>query len=577
MTTLLNQKSLWLNQKSLWLNQKSLWLNQKSLWLNTIRPCWQEKYTEFCKKNNIMIKSHQIEGVIWCLQRELALSSLIEEVEEEAKVKEGEKEEGKRRGGVLADEMGMGKTIQMIGVFMLNPVKKTLLIVPPILVNQWSSEIRKFTGHVSTVYYGKDRKKIDLLDPKVMVVITSYETVVRDISSFKEVVWNRIVCDEAHHLRNPKTLIYGAVRDVLLSNDSQNKASLWMITGTPMHHSPKDLASLYYLFGYSLTELSREKGLEIIRSRFLQRKHQENDLPKKQEHTILIEWTEARERDLAKDIHQTIPFLGFSSLDPLEISEPSFWEKKKHPLLVSMIRAKQTCILPKMTEKSYLDTDEVEVDSEQTVPFLAIFDETTTTKLQEIVRLLNSRRENGNGKVIFCHFQLEMAYLLEKLGLDNKETSWVGTWQDYKKIEPSNLGASPILILQIQSGCEGLNLQAHFSEVYFVSPDWNPTLEEQAIARCWRIGQKKPVEVFRFSMNFVDTPERNFQRRSEVQKYRSLFDPLPFDLQNLISSFLPATDSYSLENARKYSMDQYTFVHSEKKRVKINEFLSKIA
>ena len=515
-----------------------------------------------------MIKSHQIDGVIWCLQRELAPSF------------EGKGEENKRRGGVLADEMGMGKTIQMIGVFMLNPQRKTLLIVPPILCEQWFSEIRKFTGHVATIYYGKDRKKIDLTNPKGLVVITSYETVLRDISLFKEVAWNRIVCDEAHHLRNPKTQIYGAVSGLLSFVDGLNKTNLWLITGTPIHHSPKDLYSLYFLFGYSLAEISgekEEKGLAILRSRFLQRRHQETDLPKKQEHRIMVEWTEGQERDLAKDIHQTIPFLGFSPLG----DEYSFWEKKKCPLLVSMIRAKQTCILSKMTEKSFMeDSEENQVEEEQTIPFLATFDQSTTTKLQEIIRLLKSRRENGNGKVIFCHYQLEMAYLLEKLGGDDKW--WVGTWQDYKKIEPSILGASPILILQIQSGCEGLNLQAHFSEVYFVSPDWNPTLEAQAVARCWRIGQKKPVDVFRFSMNFVDSPEHNFQRREEVRKYRSVFDPLPFDLQHYISSFLPVSESIdfskscNLENARKYSMDQYTFIHSERKRVKIQEFLSKI-
>jgi hypothetical protein len=56
------------------------------------------------------------------------------------------------------------------------------------------------------------------------------------------------------------------------------------------------------------------------------------------------------------------------------------------------------------------------------------------------------------------------------------------------------------LVLQIQTGCEGLNLQKDFSEVYFVSPNWNPAIEEQAIARCHRIGQVKPVHVFRFQM-----------------------------------------------------------------------------
>ena len=58
-----------------------------------------------------------------------------------------------------------------------------------------------------------------------------------------------------------------------------------------------------------------------------------------------------------------------------------------------------------------------------------------------------------------------------------------------------------MLILQIQTGCEGLNLQENYSEIYFVSPHWNPAVEEQAIARCHRIGQKKEVVVNRFEMS----------------------------------------------------------------------------
>jgi len=57
-----------------------------------------------------------------------------------------------------------------------------------------------------------------------------------------------------------------------------------------------------------------------------------------------------------------------------------------------------------------------------------------------------------------------------------------------------------VLILQIQTGCEGLNLQENYSEIYFVTPHWNPAVEDQAIARCHRIGQTKPVSVFRFEM-----------------------------------------------------------------------------
>jgi DNA repair protein RAD5 len=62
-----------------------------------------------------------------------------------------------------------------------------------------------------------------------------------------------------------------------------------------------------------------------------------------------------------------------------------------------------------------------------------------------------------------------------------------------------------VLILQIQTGCEGLNLQEKYSEIYFVSPHWNPAVEEQAIARCHRIGQTKSVFVKRFVMgDFVE-------------------------------------------------------------------------
>ena len=65
------------------------------------------------------------------------------------------------------------------------------------------------------------------------------------------------------------------------------------------------------------------------------------------------------------------------------------------------------------------------------------------------------------------------------------------------------LNKTDVLILQIQTGCEGLNLQ-QFKEVYFVSPHWNPAVEDQAVARCHRIGQTEKVQVFRFQMEGFD-------------------------------------------------------------------------
>jgi SNF2 family DNA or RNA helicase len=124
----------------------------------------------------------------------------------------------------------------------------------------------------------------------------------------------------------------------------------------------------------------------------------------------------------------------------------------------------------------------------------------STSKLDSVVGAILDRKDNGNGKLVFCHFKEEMNEIAERLSnnglnvgiLDGKIT----------KVARRKLLSEKkdVLILQIQTGCEGLNLQDNYSEIYFVSPHWNPYVEDQAIARCHRIGQKKPVFVWRFEM-----------------------------------------------------------------------------
>ena len=74
------------------------------------------------------------------------------------------------------------------------------------------------------------------------------------------------------------------------------------------------------------------------------------------------------------------------------------------------------------------------------------------------------------------------------------------------------------MVLQIQTGCEGLNLQENYSEIYFISPHCNPAVEDQAIARCHRIGQTKPVYVQRFEMSPF-THEDNQVYTKTIDKY----------------------------------------------------------
>ena len=100
--------------------------------------------------------------------------------------------------------------------------------------------------------------------------------------------------------------------------------------------------------------------------------------------------------------------------------------------------------------------------------------------------------------------EIDMIALKLKQGGITKTVTFDGRTTMNKRSEILK-GDNEVLILQIQTGCEGLNLQDKYSEIYFVSPHWNPAIEEQAIARCHRIGQTKPVYVERFEMcNFPE-------------------------------------------------------------------------
>lgn len=128
----------------------------------------------------------------------------------------------------------------------------------------------------------------------------------------------------------------------------------------------------------------------------------------------------------------------------------------------------------------------------------------TNSKMNAVTELILSRKDNGAGKLVFCHFTQEIDELKALLQLGGIENVVTYDGRNSRGLNLANTKAS-VLILQIQTGCEGLNLQKQFSEIYFPSPHWNPSIEDQAIARCYRIGQEKEVNVFKFVMDSLKT------------------------------------------------------------------------
>ena len=119
---------------------------------------------------------------------------------------------------------------------------------------------------------------------------------------------------------------------------------------------------------------------------------------------------------------------------------------------------------------------------------------------------------------MFCHFKEEIDIIQKRLwaiGI-TKIAIFDGRVSNGERNDILTM-KNEVLILQIQTGCEGLNLQENYNEIYFVSAHWNPAVEEQAIARCHRIGQTKDVVVYRFIME--DFVEKDNNITNTIESY----------------------------------------------------------
>ena len=456
-------------------------------------------FQEFLQHSKLDSKDYQREGVEWCIEREQEQSVLEQEQDREQSL------EGSSQhycaGGIVADEMGLGKTIMMIATIVCNFKMPTLIVLPNVLLEQWKEQIYKTTGHKAIVYHGQVKKILTAKQLQHMpIILTTYGTVLADARKDKklqQVKWGRIICDEAHHLRNRRTKVTKVVSSL------QTKI-MWLITGTPIQNHINDLFSLFDILKISnkvYTDVEKLKN--IISTIVLKRTKKEVgiQLPQLNVNRIKSNWNHSKEQALAEDIHDK---LSFSLL-------------KQKPLdhnmrLSTMLCARMLCVYPKMATKylhklksmGYIDNENFEGLNQ-------------ASKMDSVINKIVERKANGNRKIIFTNFKEEIDHIKTTL-ISNGLTveSIDGRVASKKKRQEILTRDIDVLILQIKTGNEGLNLQ-QYNEVYFVTPDWNPKIEEQAVARCHRLGQTKEVHVFRFVMDNFDLENKtlNIEMYSE--------------------------------------------------------------
>lgn len=460
--------------------------------MDTILETRMDMFKKYLDKSGMEHKDYQYDGLRWCLNNELR-----------------EDPPCNVRGGFIADEMGLGKTIMMIGLMYSNFVPRTLIILPPILIDQWFIQIYKTTGHKALIYHGDDKKTITLEQLNAArIVISSYGAITLTKKQIKDEVttllhkvsWNRIIFDEAHHLRNSKTTRYISAR--LLTARIR-----WLVSGTPIQNSKSDFYSLCAVIRLPASFYTETSNLRLLaRSFILKRTKKQVGIVISDVHVSksVVDWSSKKEMSLSEELHSALAFSRVNpekGLDKLVVN--TFRNKGTLALL---LRAKQSCIYPKLMAKQ-LDYMVKRGFLSDYASYKDAFDH--SSKLDAAVNSILQRKDNGCGKLIFCHFREEIDEIADRLrnGGMTRVATFDGRTSSSKRYDILS-DKNEALILQIQTGCEGLNLQENYSEIYFISPHWNPAVEDQAIARCHRIGQTKPVYVERFEMcSFVSQEE----------------------------------------------------------------------
>lgn len=458
------------------------------------------RFNKILTKSGFSFNKHQFDGVMWCVQNETKTSSAISSCPASSCPAISVK------GGIIADEMGLGKTMLMIGTMFANFLPKTIIVVPPILIDQWAKEIYKCSGHNPLIYHGANKKKItidDLTSRSACIVLTTYNTLIplkkgtlknKGISSdLLRVNWDRVIFDEAHHLRNSKTARFQWCKQILAP-------IRWLISGTPIQNRRADFYSLCNMVGIDKTFVkSFTDPVAYIKQNYILRRTKADvgiDLPPINKTNIVVPWKSVGEKLLSEEMHSLITKQSGVSSDKAKDAAYTIYDHgdPRAILLMAMLRSRQSCVLPSLMKKSISSC----IANDKTGIYLDAM--SSSSKLDSVINTILDRKENGKGKIVFCHFIDEIDTIARRLresGIEKVVVYDGRTTGKKKRI----FDKADVIILQIQTGCEGLNLQEFFSEIYFVSPHWNPAVEDQAIARCHRIGQQVDVNVFKFEMD----------------------------------------------------------------------------
>jgi SNF2 family DNA or RNA helicase len=415
--------------------------------------------------------------------------------------------------GILADDMGLGKTIQALSHLLLEKeqgrlTKPCLIIAPTSVLFNWAKEIEKFTPSLSYIVINgaKRQEHFEQLD-QYDIVITSYPLVLKDSEIHQQHVYYYLILDEAHYIKNPKTKLYQA----MLTLKAEHKLCM---TGTPMENHLGEFWAQFnfllpgFLSGYQQfsrlfkTPIEKHDDHErkvMLNQRikpFILRRSKEliaKELPKK---TTIIQTLkiDGKQAELYESVRLTM------DTRLKEIIAAKGLQRSQIEILDALLKLRQVCNHPQL----------LSLPSAKSVK--------QSAKLEYLMETLPEMVEEGRKVLIFSQFTSMLALIEAELVASNIPfVKLTGSSRNRQEIvETFQSGQVPVFLISLKAGGVGLNLTAADTVIHF-DPWWNPAVENQATDRAYRIGQDKPVFVYKLIIeNSIEEKILQIQKKKAV-------------------------------------------------------------
>ena len=396
-------------------------------------------------------------------------------------------------GGILADDVGKGKTYMAAGLIKASQLWPTLVIVPKSTIWEWAGVLKRVTNTVVCVVTSMCDDQLREVSRSKLVLATISCMSVRTVPVvIADRIWGRVILDEAHAIRNPATLGHKALRAL-------RAHATWAMTATPVQNKPSDLLALARFVGFETDDA------EAVRRELMMRRINDTLTSRLDVETVRVELELPGEKELYDSLHRTFETAAKAGgglqrlLTTDECDDGGGGTAKRGNAFERLLRCRQAATHPGIYHRAM--AFRMDKGYENHAELAADWSMKPSSKLEWLYRDLEKCKSTRERSLVFCDWIDEMDMIhdfLEARGISVERFDGSLTVCERESILSSfkSHDGPQVLLLQVKCGACGLNLQVA-SRVYMMRPQWNPAIEYQAIGRANRTGQTSPVVTVR--------------------------------------------------------------------------------